>query len=205
MSELTNISAVENESFDSLLNRLRLQHLTENDESIQERLQRDLKLIARIKDKAQEQRKIIDQKIDRHEIFHALSAFKNLQQIRLMRNYDADDRAWQGRHLSYGPGFAPIDWTLACQYTTEVLSDAIEQSNSNVSRFSSRLMALPTPMVLSQGLRSNISQFVVRLQSLEIQFADRNNNLDAEMRDLSPLLHTVFEGAVGLQCVHVGL
>jgi hypothetical protein len=204
----TDHCAVDEELFEELL-----QQYSSNggDNAGQERLERDRNLIIKIKKKADEQRRIINQEIDRNELFHALTNFSNLQQIRLMRNYDADDRAWQGRYSVFeggfatGTDFAPMDWALACQYATGVLSDAIKQSNSGVSRFSSRLMELPATMALSQSLRSNISQFVVRLQSLEIQFIDRNNNLDAEMLELAPLLHTVFEAATGLQCVHIGL
>lgn len=204
----TDFYIVDNELFEELL---RQYSVNEGDSPGRERLERDRNLIIKIKKKADEQRKIISQEIDRHELFHAFTNFSNLQQIRLMRNYDADDRAWQARYSifegEFAPGtdFAPMDWALACQYATGILSDAIKQSNSGVSRFSSRLMELPATMALSQSLRSNVSQFVVRLQSLEIQFIDRNNNLDAEMLELAPLLHTVFEAATGLQCVHIGL
>ncbi len=96
--------------------------------------------------KAEDQKNIIRNSIDRDSLLYGLSKFKNLQQVRLMRVEDEVDTGW-ARFLNkysgynYTEEYKAEDWPRSCEHAARTLSWALLRSdNKYLSRFSSRFM-----------------------------------------------------------------
>lgn len=103
-------------------------------------------------ERVEDQRQILKNQVDETALFSLLAAFKNLQQIRLMRNEDMLDRRWQtflrARPAAQRRDFETIRWTTACERATMLLGRAYVASGCNAYRFSSRFMDPPAPWLL---------------------------------------------------------
>lgn len=69
-------------------------------------------------EKAKQQREIIEQEIDVKALVYALTNFKNLQQIRLMKVVDANDKwdKYLAAHADVATEFRPFEWSYAYEH-----------------------------------------------------------------------------------------
>lgn len=144
-------------------------------------------------------------------LLYALTNFKNLLQIRLMKVVDSNDGKWD-RYLRAHPDFAaelrPFEWNYAYEHTAYTLASAIQTSRSPVNRLSSRFMDPRLPVLVTQGLRSTISSIAGQLVSLEFEFGqtDSSISLEQKMSQLGPLFLVVLTAAANsLRSLHIGL
>jgi hypothetical protein len=174
------------------------------------RAERDEKQLKLALEKAQNQRRILAQRIDFNTLLYALTSFTNLEQIRLMKVVDADDKwdKYLRAHADVAAEFRPFEWSYAYEHAAMTLASAIQKSQSPVDRFSSRFMDPRTPILVTQELRKTISDLARRLACLEFEFrqTDANISLEQKMLQLSGSFHVVFNAAVdSLQSLHIGL
>lgn len=146
-------------------------------------------------------------KIDEEALIAALAAFKNLQQIRLMRNVDDHDRDW-GDFLDSNSDlrreFGTSQWTFACERATMVLGRAYLASKSMAHRLSSRFMD-PRPSWLQEYISEEaLSSLSTRLTCLELQIDDPYD-LNEKMNQLSGVFRTLFQAAKKMEGLHIGL
>lgn len=171
------------------------------------RLRRNEQTIRGAMTRAKEQRWIMQCKVDQESLTIALRAFRNLQQIRLMRNVDDLDRDWrrflESRSDLRGE-FGMSQWTVACENATMVLARAYSASKSNAHRLSSRFMD-PHPMWLQDHVcKAKISTLSTRLTCLELQIGDPSD-LNKKMNDLSSVFRELFQAAEKMEGLHIGL
>jgi hypothetical protein len=148
--------------------------------------------------------------IDFKTLLYALKNFTNLQQIRLMKVVDANDKwdKYLRAHADIAAEFRPFEWSYAYEHAATTLAFAIQQSQSPVDRFSSRFMDPRTPVLVNQELRKTISNLARRLTCLEFEFrqTDVTISLEQKMSQLSGPFQVVFNAAVdSLQSLHIGL
>jgi hypothetical protein len=160
--------------------------------------------------RAEEQKRIIMGDVDEIMLTDALSAFRNLQQIRLMRTTDKLDRHWgdflnsTSTHPTHRREFGTARWTAACERATRVLGRAYFKSNSLANRLSSRFMD-PRPTWLHEHIsKAAISSLYARLTCLELQIDDPSD-LNEKMNQLSTVFGTLFHGAKRMKGLHIGL
>jgi hypothetical protein len=161
-------------------------------------------------EKAQNQRQISKQETDLNTLVYALTKFTKLQQIRLMKVVDADDKwdKYLRAHPDVATEFRPFEWSYAYEHAARTLAFAVQQSRSRVDRFSSRFMDPRTPVLVTQTLRKTISDIAERLICLEFEFrqTDVMVSLEHKMSQLSGLFQVVFNAAVdSLRGLHIGL
>jgi len=172
------------------------------------RIKQDEDQIRNTMAKAIEQRQIIDESIDVNGLLEALKKFQKLQQIRLMKTVDPVDQGWDKylrRNTDISTHFRPSEWMDACAHAARTLAFAVQQSESEVNRFSSRFMDPRTPLVLTRDLERAVVNIAVRLKCLELQIVDDRINLDEKVLQLSELFGVVFSTAVHLEILHIGL
>ncbi len=160
---------------------------------------------------ASEQRRLIEQKVDSRTILQAFKNFKNLEQIRVMTFRPYVEAAWIGLlrrnpldNEEFRTEYDEFGWTDAFERAAKILSVAVDQSNSSVSRFSSRILDPPTPVILPPNLQAMTARIGRRLRALEVQIGDGVRTLDEKTLDLSELFDVVFNELVNLQYLHVG-
>lgn len=172
-----------------------------------ERCRRNESLIREAINRAEEQRLIIRNGEDERVLVAALSAFKNVQQIRLMRNMDRFDEQWQNflnTNHTLRSEFGASRWTASCERATMVLGRAYLASGSTAHRISSRFMD-PSPEWLQNYISQEaISSLSTRLTCLELQI-DHPSDLNEKMSRLSDVFRTVFTAAVKMEGLHIGL
>jgi hypothetical protein len=99
--------------------------------------------------KARKQREILDARNDFEGLLFALTAFKNLQQIRFMRVADETDAGWikfLKTHPEYESRLGPFDWNIAWEHSAKTLTDALVKSKcQTVVRLSSRFFEPNAP------------------------------------------------------------
>lgn len=168
----------------------------------------DQSQINNIMEKAEDQRNIIEHQRDRDTLLHALSSFKHLQQVRLMRVEGPEDRAWTtflNRHPEHRATFEADNWSRSCEHAAKTLAWALRKSkNEQLSRFSSRFMDPSSPLIITHSLRSTIADLAERLLYLDLEFVDERSHQQERMAELSELFGTVFNASSNLQCLHVG-
>ncbi|KAE9366976.1 hypothetical protein N431DRAFT_81548 [Stipitochalara longipes BDJ] len=159
--------------------------------------------------KAQQQKEIVEQKVDVKTLVYALTRFSNLQQLRLMKVVDADDKwdKYLRAHADVAAEFRPFEWKWAYEHAATTLAFAIQQSHSSIHRFSSRFMDPKTPILVTQGLKRTISSIAERVSVLEFEFrqTDIAVTLEQKMSQLSALFQVVFNAAIdSLRSLHIG-
>jgi hypothetical protein len=155
--------------------------------------------------KIREQKMILHTRKDQQTLFKALSAFTKLQHVQILPVQDHQDRellSWlrQNRHISQ---YLELDWLPACSHSTRTIGEALLNSKSPCTRFSSPHFEPQSAISLAQpGI---FALLVSKLTSIELHFDDGTEDLDDRMRELAPMLQAVFEqSAPNLQAVHVG-
>jgi hypothetical protein len=161
------------------------------------------------------QRRIIDSKEDLQALRKALSAFTELQHIQILPVLDDQDRDFftamrEHPHLTQ---YVELKWPPACAHSTRTIGQALIDSHSPFKRFSSPMLSPQSAIVLAEnaehsltlapGISDTLSYLASKLTCLELHFDD-GLDLDAKMKNLSPLFRTVFTAAKNLEAVHVG-
>ncbi len=160
---------------------------------------------------ASEQRRLIEREVDSRTILQAFKNFKNLEQIRVMTFRPYVEAAWIGLlrrnpldNDEFRTEYDDFGWTDAFERAAKILSMAVDRSNSSVSRFSSRILDPPTPVIVPPDLQAITARIGRRLRALEVQIGDGIRTLDEKTTDLSELFNVVFNELVNLQYLHVG-
>lgn len=176
--------------------RMRRAHCIANEEAIRNMMMR-----------VNEQRRIMEEGIDRHLLLEAMKTFgSNLEQIRLMRCEDAIEVGWH-KFVSSDPGLAmelkTSRWSRGCEHATKTLLHAFAQSGCHPPRLSGRALNPQMSLLLANSLNTTVPVLhPMRLTCLELQFDDRVN-LDEEMLELSELFQRGFTEAVNVQGLHI--
>jgi hypothetical protein len=163
--------------------------------------------------RVQEQRSIIDDKEDLRVLKKALAAFTELQHVQILPVQDQQDQAL----LSYIRGredlggLVELKWAPACSHSTRTIGEALIAAHSKCSRFSTPIMNPQSAITLADqmpsvgtGFSHDLWDLADRLACLELHFDGELLDLDATMRELSPLFRGVFSAARNMQAVHVG-
>lgn len=138
----------------------------------------------------------------------AVSAFRNLQHVQILRLQDEEDSALicylrQHEDLAH---LVTLQWPSACQRGTTIVSQALVDSRSPCSRFSSPMASGQTsvPDFLSGQLSgSTFKVLTANLTSLELHFDD-HVDLDNMIEGLSGLFEEVWNYTVNMQSIHIG-
>ncbi|KAF2402758.1 hypothetical protein EJ06DRAFT_472677 [Trichodelitschia bisporula] len=160
-------------------------------------------------DKVNEQKRIVETKQDLKALKAALAAFTKLQHVQILPVQDRqDDMLLTYIHHNINlTQFVELKWAPACLHSTRTIGEAMIASHSPCTRFSSPMLSPQSAMILAEhppgAESSTLGTLAARLTCLELHFDD-NMDLDAKMRDLSPLFKTVFLAARNLEAVHVG-
>lgn len=173
-----------------------------------ERREQDMDLIRSVMYQSNDQRVLREEGLDVQELRSAMKRFRMLQQIRLMKVEDQLTARWMRflqRYPSYATEFRPAPLTEAFMHAARTLSTATKELQNPVTRFSSRFMDPPFPLVLTAGLRTTISECVGNLAYLEQEFRDDAGSLENKLLGLAPLFLVVWNAAHNLQGLHVGL
>lgn len=156
--------------------------------------------------KSCQQREIVDSKTDAKALELALSAFKSLQHIQLLRLQDGMDRElldYLRRNREFADPFVQLEWAAACEHATKTLGVALLKSTSPASRFSGPMMDAQSALALREGPQPSVSFLASRITCLELHFDDPVN-LDEKMRRLSNAFGAIFNAANNMQAVHIG-
>lgn len=154
--------------------------------------------------RANNQDRIITDQVDASGLVSALTAFKNLEQIRLMPLENDTDKRWLKFLKRYYPeDESNFSWTAACERAVNTLVHAVLVSNSNVQRFSCRIMILQAPLSLRQDSAVTVSAGIAKLKCLELHVVDRMDVPEVRAQ-LSWLCREVLRQAVNLEGLHIG-
>lgn len=158
------------------------------------------------RNKAEDQRRILQMSEDTRVLRKAMAAFVSLQHVQILRVQDEADRmlldALQESEL---PQASMIDlrWTPACVHATSTVAQALLHARSPFSRFSGPMMSSQSALVIKDRIPHTVSVLASRLTCLELHFDD-TEALEERMRAASRLFKTVFTAAQNLQALHVG-
>lgn len=162
-------------------------------------------------EKAMEQVDIVESSFDAEALEAAIASFENLQHIRVMRVVDWLDTAFlsflrRNRHFA-GPD-VQLEWEPVSLRAAGTLGRAVLSRNSPATRWSFLQVDTQTAITFMQrslmdNSRISVSSIAQSLQCLTLRF-ESPDDLDAKMRELSPLFRTVFESARNLVSVHIG-
>ncbi|KAI9832241.1 MAG: hypothetical protein M1838_005675, partial [Thelocarpon superellum] len=156
--------------------------------------------------KAQDQREIVESACDLQALKSAISAFTSLQHVQILRLQDEPDRLlWEyiREHHDSASEYVELKWMPACVHGTRTICEALLEAQSPFTRFSGPMMNPQSVLILQDNPVEKVSSLASRLTCLELHF-DEGFDLDRRMRQLSPLLRTVFHAATGMLAVHIG-
>ncbi|KAL6716533.1 hypothetical protein ACLMJK_006100 [Lecanora helva] len=162
-----------------------------------------------LRNKEQDQAKIIRTKRDVQVLRDAMIAFIALQHVQILRLETEADRRLLNylnvRHSNDPLGRAPVDlrWPPACYHATKTLAEALILAQSPFSRFSGPMMNPYSLLSIQRKIPRVIATFCSSLTCLEIHFED-GRDLDDRVLELSSCFQSVFSSAAGLQAVHIG-
>lgn len=162
--------------------------------------------IAEHSSRLEEQKKLVRSGDDLSSLKKAMSAFTNLQHVKVLRVQDETERQLQQvieRHDNPIEPLVVLDWKLACVHALQTVGAALLESGSPVNRFSGPQMNAQAAHSLKQVPRTLVSELAVKLTCLEINF-DATRHVNAEMRELSDVFHTLFSSARNMEAVHLG-
>jgi hypothetical protein len=152
---------------------------------------------------------MMENMVDVRTLEAAIAAFKNLQHIRLLRVQDQLDvqfLSYLNGHRDIVQQYVQLEWTSELR-AAGTLGRAVLSSRSPATlwptRWSFPLIDIQSAMLLSNSPSAYLTSMAARLECLSLRFessADLNNNL----RQLAPLLRTVFYPGSGLISVHIG-
>lgn len=155
--------------------------------------------------KATEQKEIVSTQEDVRILKKAIAAFTSLQHVQILRLQDREDAdlmlyIQQHDQLSQ---LVELRWAPACAHSTKTIGAALLASRSPCSRLSSPMLSPQSALLAVKDPPDTFSVLAERLTCLELHFDD-TADLDARMRQLSPLSKLVFTAAKNLQALHIG-
>ncbi|KAF2735165.1 hypothetical protein EJ04DRAFT_221171 [Polyplosphaeria fusca] len=155
--------------------------------------------------KINDQKDIVQNKVDVRVLNKAISAFTALQHVQILRLQDQED----GMLISYIRSreglnqLVELKWPPACSHSTKTIGAALLASGSPCTRFSSPMLSPQSALPLAGDPPDTFSLLAERLTCLELHFDD-GTDLDQRMRELSSLSKVVFNAAKNMQAVHIG-
>ncbi|KAK3113855.1 hypothetical protein LTR53_008430 [Teratosphaeriaceae sp. CCFEE 6253] len=158
-----------------------------------------------LRQKAEEQRQIVESEEDVRVLKKAIASFTTLQFVQLLRITDEEDRAllsYIRLHEDIRP-LIELEWAPACSHGSRTIGTALLHSNVPWSRFSSPTLSPQSATFLASYRPQSLSTLAARLTCLTLHIDD-GSDLDQKMSELSDLFRTVFSTAVNMQAVHVG-
>lgn len=155
--------------------------------------------------KVNEQKEIVSTQEDARILKKAIAAFTSLQHVQILRLQDREDADLisyirQNDQLSQ---LVELRWAPACAHSTKTIGAALLASRSPCSRLSSPMLSPQSALLAVNDPPYSFSVLAERLTCLELHFDD-SADLDARMRELSPLARLIFNAAKNLQALHVG-
>ncbi|MCJ1319152.1 hypothetical protein MMC15_004485 [Xylographa vitiligo] len=156
--------------------------------------------------KAEAQRSIVRSGEDLRVLKKAMMAFRSLQHVQILRLQDEADRSLLDYlHENDGAALRLVDlkWTPACTHALRTVGEALAEARSPFTRFSGPMMNPQSVLALKKAIPHTISVLSERLTCLELHFDDPVD-LNARMKDLSPLFKLTFASARNMQAVHIG-
>ncbi|KAG9995887.1 hypothetical protein KCU78_g17714, partial [Aureobasidium melanogenum] len=166
--------------------------------------------IERFRCKIYEQQKIVNSKRDVEVLRKAMKAFVVLQHVQILRVQDQEDERLL-TYIRYHQNishFVELKWAPACAHSARTIGNALLESRSPCSRFSSPMLSPQSALVLAENPTGSFSTLAERLTCLELHFDDGyfddGTDLEVRMFELSHLFKTVFSAAVNMEAIHVG-
>ncbi|EEP77928.1 predicted protein [Uncinocarpus reesii 1704] len=135
-----------------------------------------------------------------------MKSFTTLQHVKILRVQDEverDLRQFIERHDNPLDPFVVLDWKPACVRAVQTVGTAILESGSPISRFSGPQISPQAALNLRLAPAEQMSALAGKLTCLEIHF-DAIRYVNAEMRELSGVFHTLFLAAKNMEAVHLG-
>ena len=133
-------------------------------------------------------------------------AFKALQHVQILRLQDEAD----GALLEYlqesgttASQLVELTWTPACTHALKTTGEALAEAHSSFSRFSGPMMNPQSVLALHVCIPKTIPILCERLTCLELHFDDPTD-LNAKIKELSPIFKAVFSTTRNMQAVHIG-
>jgi hypothetical protein len=158
-------------------------------------------------EKAREQVEIVQRSIDSQTLEAAIASFEKLQHIRVLRMMDQLDAAflnYLNNHRDVAEQHVELQWGPVSLRAAGTLGRAVLRRNSPASRWSFPLVDTQSAITLmNSSPRMGLSSIAASLECLSLRFED-SGDLNAKMRELSPLFRTVFNSARNLVSVHIG-
>lgn len=161
-----------------------------------------------LEEKARGQDRLVRSGEDLRVLKRAMSAFRSLQHVQILRLQDESDRRVVDLLREQNIGRSDVidmRWTPACIHASKTVAQALLHARSPVDRFSGPMMNASSMMALGLGktLPEAVSQLSAKLTCLELHF-DGGLELNEQMKSTSYMFRTVFSAARNLQALHVG-
>ncbi|EEH07088.1 F-box domain-containing protein [Histoplasma capsulatum G186AR] len=154
----------------------------------------------------QEQKRLVSSGEDFASLKRAMQAFKSLQHIKVLKVQDETEREllqFIERHDNPLDPLVSLDWKPACAHAVRTLAIALLESQPPINRFSGPQINPQAALTLKRAPINMVSALAVKLTCLEIHF-DAIRYVNAEMRELSEVFHTLFMAAKNMEAVHIG-
>lgn len=158
------------------------------------------------KNRADDQRRIVESGEDVRVLTKAMTAFTSLQHVQILRLQDEADRLLLDFLQEIEGTDAPrlqLKWTPACVHASKTVGEALMESRSPFSRFSGPMMNTEAALAVKNSIPQTVTFLASCLACLELHFDD-GPFLDDSMRQLSAMFRTVFSAAKNLQALHIG-
>ncbi|QVM10191.1 hypothetical protein D8B26_004853 [Coccidioides posadasii str. Silveira] len=154
----------------------------------------------------EEQRKLVRSGEDLASLKRAMKVFTTLQHVKILRVQDEverDLRQFIERHDNPLDPLVVLDWNPACIRAVQTIGTAILESGSPINRFSGPQISPQAALYLRFAPAEQMSILAGKITCLEIHF-DAMRYVNAEMRELSDVFHTLFLAARNMEAVHLG-
>ena len=160
--------------------------------------------VGHFQEKVNEQRDILRTRKDARVLHFALQRFTSLQHVQILRLQDQQDAVL----ISYMRGHNELNslvptWPPACLHSAKTIGQALLESESPCSRFSSPMLSPQSVLGAANNPPSTLGILAERLTCLELHFDD-STDLDVRMRHLSSLSKALFTAAKNIEAVHIG-
>ncbi|KAI4692187.1 uncharacterized protein J4E84_003155 [Alternaria hordeiaustralica] len=160
--------------------------------------------IEKFQKKVNEQTSLLNSRKDAHILHFALQRFTSLQHIQILRLQDQEDAVL----ITYMRGHNELNglvptWPPACLHSAKTIGQALLESESPCSRFSSPMLSPQSVLGAASNPPSTLGILAERLTCLELHFDD-STDLDVRMRHLTSLSKALFTAAKNIEAVHIG-
>ncbi|KAF2172089.1 hypothetical protein M409DRAFT_62901 [Zasmidium cellare ATCC 36951] len=168
--------------------------------------QEGLKNFNKLREKADDQRDILDQHLDVQVLKKAIANFTSLQLVQLLRWTEHEDRIvldYLKRHEE-ARRTVNLDWTLACSRAGQTVGIALLNARkTEPNRFILPFASPTSAQFLRQSKPNSVWSLAEKLTCLTLHFDD-GEDLEGKLQDLSELFHAIFTKASKMKAVHIG-